>query len=69
MRGELRAPMHQLTPAEHAALGWSHGQYKGGYCFALSSDDDPEAVEAFKREAKDRGAEYVALWALPEFAL
>ena len=59
--------MHEMTPAEHAAMGWAHGQYNGPYCFALSSDDDPEEVEKFKAQAKARGADYVALWRLPEY--
>jgi hypothetical protein len=62
-----RAPMHRLTPAEHAAMGWSHGQYKDGACFALSTDNTPEAIVAFRREAKARGAEYVNLRMLPEY--
>lgn len=64
-----RAPMHQLTPAEHAAMGWSHGQYKDGYCLALMSHDGPDEVRAFIKEAEDRGAKYIHLWNLPEYRL
>ena len=63
------APMRQLTPAEHAAMGWSHGQYRDGYCLALMSHDLPKEVAAFKAQAKKRGAQYVALFNLPEFLL
>lgn len=67
-RNGPRLPMHRLTPAEHAALGWAHGQYhEGGYCFALMLDDDPAAVEAFRKEAAERGAKYIALRNLPEY--
>ncbi len=69
MKGSYDRPMHRLTPQEHAAMGWAHGQYKGGYCLALMSNDTPEAVEAFKVEAAERGSEYVALWSLPEYVL
>jgi hypothetical protein len=62
-----RLPMHRLTSQEHAAMGWSHGQYKDGYCLALMSGDDPDDVAEFMREAEDRGAQYVALWNLPEY--
>ena len=68
MKGTYDRPMHKLTRQEHASMGWSHGQYKDGYCLALMSSDGPEEVDAFKAEAADRGAEYVALWALPEYA-
>lgn len=64
-----RLPMHRLSPAEHAAMGWAHGQYKDGYCYALMSYDEPEAVAEFRREAAERGARYIALWNLPEYAL
>lgn len=60
-------PMQQMSPAEHAAMGWSHGQYKDGHCFALMSDDTPEAVEAFRKQAAEHGARYIALWKLPEY--
>jgi hypothetical protein len=67
MRGTLDKPMHKLTPQEHAAMGWSHGQYKDGNCLALLSQDDPSAVAEFQKEAADRGAKYIALWNLPEY--
>ena len=66
-RNGPRMPMHRLTRQEHAAMGWSHGQYKDGYCLALLSHDGPEEVAAFMREANEREAEYVALWNLPEY--
>lgn len=65
--GTLDRPMHQLTPAEHAAMGWIHGQYKDGYCHALMSHDGPEEIDAFRKKAEERGAKYVALWNLPEY--
>jgi hypothetical protein len=65
--GTLDRPMHRLTPAEHASMGWAHGQYKDGYCRALMSDDDPVSVDAFRKEAEDRGCKYIALWNLPEY--
>lgn len=65
--GTLDRQMHQLTPSEHAAMGWSHGQYKDGYCFALMSHEGPEEIDAFRKEAEKRGAKYVALWNLPEY--
>jgi len=61
--------MHKLTPAEHAAMGWSHGQYKDGYCLALMSADADDEVAAFRKEADERGAKYIALWNLPEYCL
>jgi len=64
-----RLPMQRLSPQQHAAMGWSHGQYKDGYCFALLSGDSPDEVAAFKRQAEERGVEYVALWKLPEYVL
>jgi hypothetical protein len=67
MRGTLDRPMHLLTPQEHAAMGWSHGQYKDGYCLALMSEDNPEAVAKFQNEAADRGAKYIALWNMPDY--
>ena len=48
-------------------MGWSHGQYKDGYCFALMSHDGPDEVDAFQKEAEERGAKYIALWNLPEY--
>ena len=62
-----RLPMHRLTRQEHAAMGWAHGQYKDGFCLALMSGDDPEEVAEFRRQADERGAQYVALWNLPEY--
>ena len=62
-----RIRLHQMSPAEHAAMGRSHGQYRDGYCLALMSDHTPEKVAAFKAQAEDRGAEYVALFNLPEY--
>ena len=50
-------------------MGWSHGQYRDGYCLALMSSDAPKEVAAFKVEAMERGAEYVALFNLPEYPL
>lgn len=65
----LTKPMHRMSPEEHAAMGWSHGQYKDGYCYALMSHDGPDEVAAFKMEAAERGAKYVALFGLPEYRL
>lgn len=48
-------------------MGWSHGQYKDGECLALMSDDDRGEVAAFRDQALERGAKYVALWNLPEY--
>jgi hypothetical protein len=59
--------MHEMTPAEHAALGWAHGQYKDGACLALMCEQHDEGVAEFKAEAAERGAEYVALRLLPEY--
>ena len=68
-RNGPRLPMRRLTPAEHAAMGWAHGQYKDGYCFALMSIDDPAEVEAFRSIAVERGCEYIALFNLPEYSI
>ena len=65
--GTLDRPMHRLTPAQHAAMGWAHGQYKDGFCASLMSKEFEEDVAEFKAQAAERGAEYVALWALPEY--
>lgn len=65
--GTLDRPMHRQTPAEHAALGWAHGQYKDGYCLSLMCEQNAEGVAEFKAEAAARGAEYVALMDLPEY--
>jgi hypothetical protein len=59
--------MHKLTPAQHASMGWSHGQYKNGNCLALMIHYGPKEVEVFMAEAKERGAQYIALWNLPEY--
>ena len=60
-------PMHKFAPAEHAAMGWAHGQYKDGYCLAVLSHADDAVVAEFSAEAASQGAEYVALFALPEY--
>jgi len=65
--GTLDCPMHQLTPYEHAAMGWAHGQYKDGYCLALMMPDEQPSVVDFIQEASDRGALYVALYCMPEY--
>lgn len=65
----IKKPMQQMTPADHAAMGWSHGQYKDGFCLALMSNDSPDKVDDFIKEAETRGAKYVALWNLPEYTL
>lgn len=61
---ETRKAMHTMTPEEHAAMGWSHGEYKDGYCHALMASASPEDVAAFKAEAESRGAVYVDLRSL-----
>ena len=66
--GALDRPMHRLKPAEHAAMGWAHGQYRDGYCLALMAEDAQAAVVDFIQESSDRGAVYVALYSLPEYA-
>jgi len=68
MRGTLDRPMHRLTPAEHAAMGWAHGQYKDGICTVLMCQQSPEGVAEFIAEAAERGCEYIALCDLPEYA-
>ena len=60
-RGTLDRLMHQLKPSDHAAMGWAHGQYKDGYCFALMASSAPDDVAAFKADAESRGAVYVDL--------
>lgn len=67
-RGTLRAPMHELTPAEHASMGWAHGQYKDGLCLSLMAPQSPEGVAEFISESSERGALYIALCDLPEYA-
>lgn len=66
-RNGPRQPMHRLSPAEHAAMGWAHGQYKDGYCTTLMCEQNAEGVAEFKAEAAERGAVYVALRELPEY--
>jgi hypothetical protein len=56
MRGTLDRPMHRLTPAEHAAMGWAHGQYKDGICTTLMCEQNAEGVAEFIAEAAERGA-------------
>ena len=63
----MSKPLQQRSPAEHAAMGWRHGQYKGGYCLALSNDDSREAMAIFMAQTKERGAEYIDLTKLPEY--
>jgi 3-hydroxyisobutyrate dehydrogenase-like beta-hydroxyacid dehydrogenase len=58
---EMREAMHTMTPERHAAMGWSHGEYKDGYCHALMASASPEDVAAFKAQAESRGATYVDL--------
>ena len=65
--GTLDRPMHRLTPAEHASMGWAHGQYKDGYCLALMMPDEQPEVVRFMQESSERGALYVALLDLPEY--
>ena len=59
--------MKKQTPAQHAALGWSHGQYKDGICLAIMAHSNADDLAEFRAEAKSRGAEYVDLRSLPEF--
>ena len=66
--GTLDRPMHRLKPAEHAAMGWAHGQYRDGYCLALMAEDTQDSVVNFIQEASERDAVYVALYGLPEYA-
>ena len=65
----MTKPMQDMTPAELAALGWSHGMFKDGKAVLAANHLSDEGVAAFRAEAKRIGAEYVALWEMLEFVL
>jgi hypothetical protein len=57
----IRAPMHKLTPQEHADTGWSWGAYRDGSCFCLMGMGDPDEVAEFRMQAARDGAEVIYL--------
>ena len=56
-----KKPMHTMTPAEHARLGWSWGTYRDGICLTLSFDMAPADLAEFRAQAKADGADVVNL--------
>lgn len=57
----IRAPMHKLTPQEHADMGWTWGAYRDGSCLCLMGIDDDEEVSKFKMQAMMDGADVIYL--------
>ncbi|AXQ93174.1 hypothetical protein LV780_04715 [Cereibacter azotoformans] len=50
--------MHQMSPEEHAALGWAWGAYKDGSCFSLlAGSASAESRREFFAQAADDGCE------------
>jgi hypothetical protein len=51
----------EMTPAEHARLGWSWGSYRDGICLTLVCDMAPADLAEFRAQAEKDGAEVVDL--------